>query len=179
MHIIYSIITHVYTLISEHCKVFFALRFWSAFSPACGMGFLPGRIIGEFRWLRPWSPSDIWSTAWGHWMPWWCWSSIASWSLPSLGLPCPSPLGQIWFCSGSQLLGTEVLLHAGLHTVPANAKGKVEEDPQEQAWGCRDVLSPQKLWQSRHAPSHSVVTCWDWEADECTLLIGNPTYIIH
>jgi len=27
----------------------------------------------------------------------------------------------------------EVLLHAGLHTVPANAKGKVEEDPQEQA----------------------------------------------
>lgn len=26
-----------------------------------------------------------------------------------------------------------VLLHAGLHTVPANAKGKVEEDPQEQA----------------------------------------------
>ncbi|CAJ1358327.1 unnamed protein product, partial [Effrenium voratum] len=26
-----------------------------------------------------------------------------------------------------------VLIHAGLHAVPANAKGKVEEEPQEQA----------------------------------------------
>ena len=27
----------------------------------------------------------------------------------------------------------QVLIHAGLHAVPANAKGKVEEEPQEQA----------------------------------------------
>lgn len=49
---------------------------------------------------------------------------------------------------------TEVLLHAGLHTVPANAKGKVEEDPQEQAW---------EWWVGAVSKSQSGVSPWGRE----------------